>query len=68
MDTDTVALGKAIKKVREKRGMSQASFAKRLGVTQGYISKVEAGKTMPNFKFIHKVRSKYSLNINKLCE
>jgi len=67
MDIDTIELGNAIKNVRKKRGMSQSSFAKRLGVTQGYISKVEAGKTMPNFKFIQKVRTKYQLNINKLC-
>jgi len=67
MGIDTIELGKAIQNVRKKRGMSQASFAKRLGVTQGYISKVESGKTVPNFKFVQKVRSKYQLNINKLC-
>jgi transcriptional regulator with XRE-family HTH domain len=34
-----------VKRLRKKRGLTQAELAKAAGVTQGYISQLEAGTT-----------------------
>jgi transcriptional regulator with XRE-family HTH domain len=36
-------LATMVKRVREKRGMTQAELAKKARLTQGYVSKLEAG-------------------------
>jgi transcriptional regulator with XRE-family HTH domain len=35
-------VGRAVKKIRMQRGMSQVALAKRTGLTQGYIAKLES--------------------------
>jgi len=37
---------KTIKEIREKAGLSQREFGKRIGKTGSYISQAEAGKTL----------------------
>jgi transcriptional regulator with XRE-family HTH domain len=38
-----MTLGRRVKRVREARGLTQVALAKRARVTQGFVSKVEAG-------------------------
>lgn len=42
-------LGQRLKKVREMFGLSQLDVAEKLGVTQGYISRLEAGSMSSGF-------------------
>lgn len=42
-------LGQRLKKVREMVGLSQFDVAEKLGVTQGYISRLEAGSMSSGF-------------------
>lgn len=42
-------LGQRLKKVRELFGLSQHDVAEKLGVTQGYISRLEAGSMSSGF-------------------
>lgn len=43
--------------VREFRGISQAEFARRAGMTQGYISKVESGLVIPSPEALERLAS-----------
>jgi predicted transcriptional regulator len=36
-----------LRKEREKRGLSQTKFARLLGLSNGYVSKIEAGIVIP---------------------
>jgi transcriptional regulator with XRE-family HTH domain len=41
-------LGQTISELREKRGMKQKDLAERTGLTQSYLSQIEANKKEPN--------------------
>jgi transcriptional regulator with XRE-family HTH domain len=38
-----------LREVREEAGLSQEALAGRMGLTQGYVSKLEAGEIRPDF-------------------
>lgn len=46
-DAEARAFGAAVRKIREGRGESQAEFAKLLGYTASYVSKIETGDLPP---------------------
>ena len=48
--TDKRALGMKIKQKREVLGMTAVQLAEQVGVTQRYIYKIEAGKSLPAWK------------------
>ncbi len=47
-------VGEAIKDLRCRKKLSQKDLAKRLGITQGYLSLIERGEREPNLDFIKK--------------
>lgn len=57
-----------LKKIRLKHGLKQDDFARELGFTQSYISKVEAGKLNPSYELMVMLRRFCKLNINKLID
>lgn len=59
-------LGGKIKGLRIKKVLTQSEFADSLGVTQGYISKIENGDLAPNVEFLKKIREIYKINLNRL--
>lgn len=61
-------VGIKIRRIRAQRNLSQRKLAKELGVTQGYISKVEAGANSPTVDLLFKLRRIYRLNVNKLFD
>jgi transcriptional regulator with XRE-family HTH domain len=49
-------LGERIKRLREKRGLTQAQLAERTGLSTIYIRKLEAGeRTAPSFKALERL-------------
>lgn len=48
MQKDLSKTANLYKEVRELLGESQAQFAKRLNIAQGYLSYIESGKRNPN--------------------
>lgn len=59
-------LGVKLREIRKKKKISQKDLAQELDVTQGYISKIETGDTMPTVELIKKLRKKYKVNLNNL--
>jgi transcriptional regulator with XRE-family HTH domain len=45
----------AIKKAREKKGLSQRDLAKKIGVEQAAIARLESGRINPTLNFLKKV-------------
>ena len=48
-------IGKAIKTIRLRHKMPQQALAKKIGVTQGYLSLIEKGQREPGFDLIGKI-------------
>jgi len=48
-------IGKAIKTLRARHKVRQQMLAKRIGVTQGYLSLIEKGLREPGFDLIKKI-------------
>jgi transcriptional regulator with XRE-family HTH domain len=62
-------LHKIIKQIREDSNLNQVEFSKTLGVSQGYISKIEAGLSKSiNIKVLIVLRKVYNLDINNILE
>ena len=47
-------LGKAMKSIREDRGIGRPEMARKLSVTQSALWKIEAGKTFPKRRTLDK--------------
>ena len=54
-DTLTKKIGENVRRRREELGLTQAVLAEKLGMNQGYISDVEAGKRSPRVATIAKL-------------
>jgi transcriptional regulator with XRE-family HTH domain len=48
-------LGKNLKKIRVKKGISQGDIARALGMDKGFVSTIENGKTNPTLATITKI-------------
>jgi len=59
-------LGTKFREIRLKKELSQLELAKRMGVTQGYISRIENDLTTPTVEFLFKMRKKFKVNLNSL--
>ena len=55
-------MGERFKQLRKKLGLSQIEFAKRLGLTRGAISNIEAGKVQPKPLLIDLICSTFRVN------
>ena len=52
----TTPFGKAVRHLRERKGVSQKEMAKALGVSPAYLSALEHGRRgMPSFEFLQRV-------------
>jgi transcriptional regulator with XRE-family HTH domain len=60
-------VGRVLKKLREREGLSQLELAKRAKVGQGYISELEAGqKKNPGLETLRKIAKALGVPVTEL--
>jgi transcriptional regulator with XRE-family HTH domain len=62
-DQPQPALGKAIRQLREKRGMTQEALAQDAGLTVGHMSMIERGHSNPTWGTIKGVANALEISI-----
>lgn len=68
MPDSKIQLGKRIRKARKLFRVSQGVFAHSLGVTQGHLSKIEAGKVVPSKRLIKSINEEWPIRVEWLQE
>jgi len=64
-----VQLGKAIKRLREQRNLSQEELRESAGLSRGYVSRLEAGKySSPSISHIFKLALALKMTLRSLLE
>jgi transcriptional regulator with XRE-family HTH domain len=61
-------LGPKIRYYREQRGYTQEQLAEKLGITKGYISRVENNKERPNLEFLANVADALGVHVKDLFD
>jgi transcriptional regulator with XRE-family HTH domain len=61
-----VALGRAIKRLRAERGVSQEAFAAQSGLHRTYMTQLEGGKRNPSLSTIEQVAEALGLDTGEL--
>ena len=64
----TVELGKKIKQLRMKKGLSQEKFAREIGMDRTYFASVEAGKRNISICNIKKIADGLEISLSELFE
>lgn len=64
----TVELGKKIKQLRIKKGLSQEKFALEIGMDRTYFASVEAGKRNISICNIKKIADGLEISLSELFE
>ncbi|MDT8716747.1 helix-turn-helix domain-containing protein [Clostridium sp. 19966] len=59
-------VGEKIKEIRERAGLSQKAFGKKLGVAESFINDVELGRKVVNESFINRVSKLFKSDINDI--
>lgn len=63
-----IKLGKAIKRVREQKKMSQGDICRATGFDRAYMSNIEAGKGNPTLLTIEKIAQALEVATDKLLK
>jgi transcriptional regulator with XRE-family HTH domain len=61
-------IGQLIRKIRERKGVSQATFARFMGETRDRVAKVECNITKADVDFLSRLRSVYRVSLDKLFD
>jgi transcriptional regulator with XRE-family HTH domain len=67
-DQPQPALGKAVRQLREERGMTQEVLAQEAGVTVGHMSMIERGHSNPTWATVKAVARALSVSMTKVAE
>ena len=67
-DQPQPALGKAIRQLREERGMTQEALAHAAGVTVGHLSTIERGHSNPTWATVRAVALAVDTSIRDLAQ
>ncbi len=65
-DQPQPALGKAIRQLRDKRGMTQEALAHAAGVTVGHLSMIERGHSNPTWATVRAVAAALDVSMVEL--
>jgi len=66
-DQPQPALGKAIRQLREERGMTQEALAQEAGITVGHMSMIERGHSNPTWATVKAVASALNLSLTDVA-
>ncbi|MEK7093856.1 MAG: helix-turn-helix transcriptional regulator [Patescibacteria group bacterium] len=66
MQDESTKLGLNLKKIRTKKGISQGDIARDLGLSRGFISTIENGKTNPTLSTIAKLAKALGVKVGEL--
>ncbi len=68
MNKEAEKLGKNLKRIRNAKGISQGDIAKELGVSRGFVSTIENGKTNPTLATIAKLAKAIGVSVSELTK
>ena len=68
MKSESTKLGKNMKRIRTEKTISQGDIARSLGVSRGFVSNIENGKTNPTLSTITKLAKALSVSTDKLLK
>jgi len=57
-----------IREFRAKKGVTQVEFAKKIGVSKGYIAQIETGTRKVNIKFLDKLQAAFNIPEDQISE
>ncbi len=60
------AIGRNIKRIREKKGWTQEELAEKADVHVSYIGQIERGLRYPSLKVLFKISDVFSINVRQL--
>ena len=68
MKSESAKLGLNLKRIRTKKAISQGDIARELGVSRGFVSTIENGKTNPTLSTIAKIAKALNVSTNELLK
>ena len=68
MKNESAKLGLNLKRIRTKKAISQGDIARELGVSRGFVSTIENGKTNPTLSTITKIAKALGVSTNELLK
>lgn len=66
MQSESAKLGKNLKRIRTKKGMTQGDIVRTLGVSRSFVSNIENGKTNPTLATISKLAKALGVSVEEL--
>lgn len=64
---DQAALGRAVRAIREERGLSQMQLAEMTGLMQSYVSQVERGRRNPSWSNVGRLAEGLGVSVSTLA-
>lgn len=68
MEKESIKLGRNLKRIRTKRGITQGDIVRALKVGRGYISNIENGKANPTLSTIVRIAKALNVSIEELMK
>jgi transcriptional regulator with XRE-family HTH domain len=65
---DTQALGRAVRAIRDERGLSQVQLAEATGFIQAWISHVERGRRNPSWNNVVRLAEGLGVSVSELAK
>lgn len=67
-DQPQPALGAAVRRLREKRGMTQEALAQEAGITTGTVSLIERGQSNPAWGTVNAIAAALGVSMGELAK
>jgi transcriptional regulator with XRE-family HTH domain len=68
MSSESLKLGKNLKRIRTAKGITQGDIVRELGVGRGFISNIENGKANPTLATIAKIAKVIGVPVDRLLK
>lgn len=54
-----------LKELRERKNLTQAELARKIGVNRSYISRIESGKSKPSLALLERIANELGISVKK---